>query len=339
MENDANVDREKRARRGWKWWLARILIVLIGLPILFLIFGFAYETIASRTDWDRYPPPGELVDIGGFRLHLYCTGTRQPDKPTVVLEAGGGNASPDWALVQPEIAGVIRVCSYDRAGRAWSDPGPTPRSSKVFATELHTLLETAGEQGPYIVVGHSFGGHTVRIFASEYPEEVVGIVLVDARAEELSDHPFFAAVRDTQQMNMWATLARFGFFRIIGRNMLPAPYREHLPDYPVAIMITPRYFEMDAIEDHVASENELRETDGFGDTPLIVIVHDTPDTVMYGSLGGEDLEEAERMFQAAQQRLTELSSNNQFITAEGSGHLVIIERPDVVVEAILSLVE
>jgi pimeloyl-ACP methyl ester carboxylesterase len=200
-------------------------------------------------------------------------------------------------------------------------------------------LSKADEQGPYIVVGHSYGGHTVRIFASDYPDDVVGIILVDARTEELSSHPYFSPVRDTQQMKMWATLARFGFFRVIGRYTLPEPYQEKLPDYPVAIIITPRYFEMDAIEDVVASEIELGKTNGFRDIPLIVIAHDTPDRVMFGSLQGEDLEEAERLFQEAQRRLAELSSNSQFMIAEGSGHLVIIERPDIVIDAILVLVE
>jgi pimeloyl-ACP methyl ester carboxylesterase len=330
-------ERNEIKTRGWRWWLIRIIIVLVGVPILSLLLGFVYETLASGSDWDRYPPPGELVDIGGYRLHLNCMGNRQADLPTVILEAGGGSASPDWALVQPEIARVMRVCSYDRAGRAWSDTGPIPRSSQVFATELHKLLDNADEKGPYILVGHSYGGHTVRIFASDYSDEVVGIVLVDARAEELSDHPFFAPVRDAQQMQLWATLARFGFFRFVGRNMLPASYREKLPDYPVPIMITARYFEMDAIEDEVASDEDVKKTDGFGDLPLIVIVHDTPDKVLFGSLEGEDLDEAERLFQEAQQKLAELSSNSQLIFAENSGHMVIIERDDIVVDAILDM--
>jgi len=259
--------------------------------------------------------------------------------PTVVLEAGGGNASPDWALVQPEIAKVTRVCSYDRAGLAWSDPGAQPRSSKLFATELHTLLNVAGEDGPYVVVGHSYGAHTVRIFASDYPSEVVGIVLIDARLEELSSHPFFAPTRSSSQMSMWAVLARFGFFRIVGRNALPVPYQEKMPDYPFEIMFTPRFFAMSEIEDVVASDNEVRETNGFGDTPLIVIVHGIPDPLIFGRLQGEDLEEGERLFQETAMALAALSTNSEYVVAEGSGHLITTERPDVVIDAILSLVE
>ncbi|TET98906.1 MAG: hypothetical protein E3J30_05780 [Anaerolineales bacterium] len=109
MSEGTRAENRMRARRGWKWWLSRALIFIFGLPIVLLIAGFIFETIASRSDWDRYPPPGKLVDVGGYKLHLYCTGNRQAGSPTVILEAGGGNASPDWALVQPEIAKVTRV--------------------------------------------------------------------------------------------------------------------------------------------------------------------------------------------------------------------------------------
>lgn len=339
MSSGVGPDNGKRLRRGWKWWISRILIVIVGVPIVLLVVGFAYETIASRSDWDRHPPPGELIDIGGYRLHLYCSGARQEDLPTVVLEAGGGNASPDWALVQPEIAKVTRVCSYDRAGRVWSDPGPEPRASKVFATELHTLLDTADEPGPYVVVGHSYGSHTVRIFANDYPDEVVGIVIVDPRLEELSSHPFFAPTRSESQMSMWAFLARFGFFRIIGRYMLPTSYQEKLPDYPLDVVFTPHFFEMSLIEDEIISDNDVRQTDGFGDTPLIMIVHGKPAPLIYGNLQGEDLEEAERLFHEAAQKVAGLSSNSQYLIAEESGHLIIIEQPNVVIDAIVSLVE
>src|SRR5512138_1904384 len=101
-----------------------------------------------------YPPPGKLVDVGGYRLHINCTGQ---DGPAVVLIAGGGDFSFDWGLVQPDVSRFARVCSYDRAGLAWSDPGPTPRTMRQDAYELHTLLAVAGIKAPYVLVGHSIG--------------------------------------------------------------------------------------------------------------------------------------------------------------------------------------
>jgi pimeloyl-ACP methyl ester carboxylesterase len=179
----------------------------------------------------------------------------------------------------------------------------------------------------------------VRIFASEYPEDVVGIVLVDPRLEELSTHPYFAPTRSDTQLKLWELLARLGFFRAIGRNMLPAPYQEKMPDYPVEIMITPRYFELSLVEDALASDREVLAADGFGDTPLIVIVHGDPAPMIYGPLQGKDLEEAERLYEQAARRLTTLSTNSRYMIADGSGHLVIIEKPELVIHAILSLVD
>jgi pimeloyl-ACP methyl ester carboxylesterase len=126
-------------------------------------------------------PPGRLVDIGGYRLHLNCTGR---GTPTVLLESGAGDFSFDWALVQGPISTSTRVCSYDRAGYAWSDPGPTPRTLEQLALEAHTLLERAGEAMPVVLVGHSLGGLIVRAYASRYPREAAGMVLVDATHED-----------------------------------------------------------------------------------------------------------------------------------------------------------
>jgi pimeloyl-ACP methyl ester carboxylesterase len=98
-------------------------------------------------------PPGRLVDAGGFRLHIFCTGPVSRN-PTVILLHGLGDNSLDWGLVQPEVARFTRVCSYDRAGAGWSDPGPAPRGPLTVAKELHSLLTNAKETGPYVLVGH-----------------------------------------------------------------------------------------------------------------------------------------------------------------------------------------
>src|SRR4051794_17724326 len=117
-------------------------------------------------DTPPYPPPGKLVDVGGWRLHLDCTGELRPGVPTVILEAGLGDFSVEWSLVQPRVAQFARVCSYDRAGDGWSDIGPYPRTHRQIVYELHTLLSHAGERPPFVLVGHSYGGWLVRLYQS-----------------------------------------------------------------------------------------------------------------------------------------------------------------------------
>ena len=124
-----------------------------------------------------YARPGQLVSINGFRLNLYCMGS---GSPAVVFDSGWGDWAPAWSKVQPEIAKFTRACSYDRAGTGFSDPGPMPRTSVRIAEELRTALHHAGVNGPYILVGHAFGGDNVRTFADLYMEEVAGLVMDDA---------------------------------------------------------------------------------------------------------------------------------------------------------------
>ena len=126
-----------------------------------------------------FPPPGQLVDVGGWRLHLHCTGEVQPSQPTVILEAGLGDFSVEWSLVQPKLATFVRVCSYDRAGSGWSELGPHPRTMHQIAYELHVLLEKAKVAPPYVLVGHSYGGWLVRLYASKYRSEIAGMVLLE----------------------------------------------------------------------------------------------------------------------------------------------------------------
>lgn len=135
---------------------------------------------ASARSADQPAAPGKLVDLGGNRLHINCTGS---GAPTVVIENGLGDFSFDWILVQSQVSAFARICTYDRSGYAWSDPGPLPRTFAQINLELYDALAKLGERGPYILVGHSYGGPVVRNFALTYPTEVAGIVFVDAAFE------------------------------------------------------------------------------------------------------------------------------------------------------------
>jgi pimeloyl-ACP methyl ester carboxylesterase len=172
-----------RSRRLWRW-TKRVLIGLAGVVLFLLLAGVVYQFVATKIDEYRYPVPGEMVDVSGYSLHLYCTGERG-GAPTVVMDSGLGGSVLDWQLVQPEVARFARVCTYDRGGAGWSEPGAQPRTSQQFVEELHTLLGNAGVQEPYVLVGHSLGGTNMQLYASQYPDEVAGMVLVDSALEDL----------------------------------------------------------------------------------------------------------------------------------------------------------
>jgi pimeloyl-ACP methyl ester carboxylesterase len=163
--------------RRWLRIIVRLLLVLI---ILIAAAGFFYENISEARDRRFNPMPGRVVDVGGYKMHIDCTGQ---GTPTVILDSGLGDSYISWRKVQPQLAQFARVCSYDRAGLGYSDSSPRPRTSRDIAEELHMLLHNAGIFPPYILVGHSMGGYDVRLYASLYRGEVAGMVLVD------SSHP------------------------------------------------------------------------------------------------------------------------------------------------------
>jgi pimeloyl-ACP methyl ester carboxylesterase len=156
-------------------WLVYPLLVVLALSSI----GGGYQTVRESVDATAYPAPGQLIDVGGRRLHLNCTGT---GSPTVVLEPGHGEVSSAMGWIAPAVAQDTTVCVYDRAGRGWSDPADGPQDAVETATDLHTLLERAHIPGPYVLAGHSFGGLYVLTFAAAYPDQVVGLVLLDSTA-------------------------------------------------------------------------------------------------------------------------------------------------------------
>lgn len=147
-----------------------------------LIAGLAigFFPVLARGGNAEPRPPGKLVDLGGHQLHVSCSGS---GRPTVVVETGLGDFSFDWALVQREVSRFARICTYDRAGYAWSDPGPKPRTFAQINLELHDALQKLGEKGPFVLVGHSYGGPVMMNYATVYPQDTAGLVLVDSAHE------------------------------------------------------------------------------------------------------------------------------------------------------------
>jgi len=174
-QTEATPKREKR-RRGCLAWAGIVAGVLALVLALFVGWTWVSGTKAKQELAANYPPPGQMVDVGGYRLHINCQGRKQSDdSPTVVLEAGATQFSLTWDHVQREVAKFARVCAYDRAGLGWSERSPNPRTAPYIVAELHALLTKAGVEPPYVLVGHSMGGLYVRYYAHEHGERVVGI--------------------------------------------------------------------------------------------------------------------------------------------------------------------
>jgi len=190
------------AAKGIRFVLA---LELAGLSLIAVI-GLLYEQQAEKRDRELYPPPGQLLDMGGYRLHLHCKGKG----PTVVLEYGQQGSYTDWYRVQPQLAEFARVCVYDRGGYGWSDPSPKSRVPSVMADELHTLLHSAGAAPPYILVGHSFGGLNTLMFAHKFPTEIAGVVLVDASLPEMMSRFRW---RDGARLRLMRLAIAFGLAR------------------------------------------------------------------------------------------------------------------------------
>ena len=209
--------------------MRRIWRPLLGLVVVFLalaVAGATYQAIATERAERAYPPPGEMVDVGGHSLHINCAGQ---GGPTVLLDAGSGGFSAQWVRVQREVSGTTRVCAYDRAGMGWSEMGPEPRDARQITGELHTLLKGANIEGPYVLVGHSFGGLYVRTYAARYPEEVAGVALIDSSTEpdqfsqrskaRDSDEPqkqSFAVVPQLARLGVYLP-ARLGVVRLLSK--------------------------------------------------------------------------------------------------------------------------
>jgi pimeloyl-ACP methyl ester carboxylesterase len=297
--------------------------VLAGLLILLLV-GAIYEPLAEAADAKAHPPPGKMVDVGGYRLHIHCTGS---GSPTVVIDAGWGDSSAAWGWVQPEVAKTTRICTYDRAGMGWSEASPQPRTAREFAKELHTLLENANEPGPYVLVGHSLGGFTMRVYAHDYPGEVSGLVLVDAQALPSSDAAAPKPAPKPGRNSLPSLLARAGLVRLLAG---PLGSIKNLPEEDKqaykASSVTPRSVQtfLDEFRGMAEGGAQARAVTTLGALPLIVLSR------------GKDQDAA---WAASQASFLQLSTNSQQLFAEQSGHSIHIEQPEAVVAAIVKMVE
>ena len=331
VEAPKRVTSPKPRGRRFLVWLGRIVAGVLGLMLL----GAGYESVSEAADARTYSPPGQMVDVGGFRLHLHCAGT---GSPTVVVEAGWGDWSASWSSwVQPGVAKTTRICIYDRAGMGYSEAGPLPRSAENFVPELHTLLHQGGVPGPYVMVGHSMGGFMVRMFAHQYASEVSGVVLIESMSPSGAKPSTMPSPRaspptipDSTARWVLTLPARIGLVRLLSGpiGMKPASLPPEEANAYVAYSVTPLSLETVLEEGQGMSESSVQAgaIQSLGAMPLIV-------------LSRGRAEDKEQEWQQQQTESLQLSSNSQQLFADKSGHNIQSEQPDAAIGAIVTMVE
>jgi pimeloyl-ACP methyl ester carboxylesterase len=268
---------------------------------------------------------GELIDVGGHSLYIQCQGE---GLPVVVLDAGLGGASSDWRKVQPELAKTNRTCIYDRAGYGRSDAGPLPRTSARIAAELRTLLMGAKLSPPYVLVGHSFGGFNVRMFAGLFPEDTAGVVLVDSPHEAQADALFEQGI--------------LGFLDPTGRlrSLWSPDVLSSLPAQSAAIaeMLGMKAKTWYAILNEAAafdtSGQELQATPMPSNIPLVVLMHGR--RIFPEGLIGDELEQD---WLLANRRLVRAQRQGYLAIAHKSGHLIHAEQPELIVKMVRKVIQ
>jgi pimeloyl-ACP methyl ester carboxylesterase len=361
----ANQTSNTRRTRGWLSYLKRgllaLAIVLVALPIL----GFSYETIAAAVDAWRFPPPGKLITVHGHQMHINCSGE---GGPTVVMDAGLGGWSLDWSTVQPEIVKFTRVCSYDRAGLGWSESSAAPADAQHAVDDLHSLLANSGEEGPFVLVGHSNGGLRVALYAHAYPQEVAGVLLVDPtpRATDEERLAFLSPSEQAEYLTLlqamkpgpqpggidffglMQALRPFGVPRLLIDTLLQGSQYQHLraeaqPAFLFGVNQPARLATNSAeAEQRQASINQVRAIQSLGSMPLTVLTS-TKLTSFYSDplpeeLSGRLLELVQKTVWEAEVEMSQLSSKGTIAPVERSGHNIQFDRPDVVVDAIQHMV-
>jgi len=311
-------------------WLKRMFGGFALAIAVALTSGAAYQSFATHRDLTQTPPPGKLVDIGGYRLHMWCMGSGEP---TVILESGLGGGAFTWPRVQPEVATFTQVCSYDRAGLGYSDNSPGPRTGDQIAQELGKLIQNGGIREKVILVGASSGGFDTRILASKYPERVAALVLVDASHEKQNER--LAAVGLAEPvpplLRFVAMNSRFGFLRLrnetLGLKLEDAD--PSVRDYVRATVHRSSRYQIlyDEATHFDESAQQVAASRRKLDIPVVVVT------------AGASIGRGDDIHRELQQDLLTLSNSTCQIIAARSQHEVAREQPEAVIDGIRSVLD
>jgi pimeloyl-ACP methyl ester carboxylesterase len=318
-----------QSRRSLHNWSRPVILYPFLAVLLLAALGGGYETMREAMDKSAYTMSGELIDVGGHKLHISCTGS---GSPTVILEGGLGEpAAMMSGWIQPGVATATKVCVYDRAGKGWSEPAESPRDGVAIATDLHTLLSRAQIDGPYVLAGHSSGGVYVQVFASQYPDEVAGLVLLDSQPPDaIANLPGYAGEYDAirRATALFPSVARLGVMRL--------SYASAAAGLPPEARAEERAFWSTAshnrsLRDEVvglkAALTQAQALTSLGDKPLIVVTA---------------VEDAHAGWLPLQEKMARLSTNSVQRVIQDATHTSLIEDEGdaaISIQAILDVVD
>jgi pimeloyl-ACP methyl ester carboxylesterase len=312
---------------------------------LLFLAAFTVEKITLAQLSDRFPAPGQMVDIGPYSLHLYCAGDPSAE-PVVVVSPGSNSSVAQWPLVQSGVAEFTRICIYDRFGSGWSFGTPHGQTYQEESQDVHNLLQKAGIPGPYLLVGHSMGGAVMQVYASMYPEDVAGLVMVEAVTRGMDaryPEKYFQSLQASRQAI--SGLAIPGLFRLMNwfglyRTMPPL---EKLPPnlrataYALEVNSRMGAHMRSVVNRQVERDAKFESAGPLPDVPMIVLARGRSD--LDGSLDAETERQVEQAWRAAQSELAAQAPDGRLVIAENSGHNIIIDQPEAVIDAIGAIVE
>ena len=323
------------------WWhrTRRLLLIAVGLLLALAAAGAVYQSVNLRREAGRYPPPGRLVDIGGRRLHLLCIGD---GTPIVIFESSGFGTSLSSSKARAEVGARTRVCSYDRMGTGWSDPGPDVISAGALVDDLERLLERAAIPPPYILVPSSIGGLTSELFARRHPDRVSGLVFLDAATSGLVDRllPELTWTR-TQAACLTTLAARIGLLRLVDPFDLR---RNGTDDEPRAVALMYRVEPMATICGIVrgapTTAEEFRAAPPLAaDIPLTVLSAESNEGLLPAGWPGAERIITRREKYAIHEAMSRRSSRGRWRIVPGSSHLIGSSQPQAVADAVLQMIE
>lgn len=325
-------------KKAFKW----VVCGLVGLAFVLMISGWVYERWARAKALREHPAPGRLVAVDGAQLHLDCRGT---GSPTVVLESGMDPfGSISWSLQHDKLAAVTRTCAYDRAGIAWSQIGPNPRTGGQIASELRALLRGGGESGPFVVVGHSMGGLYARIFTGAYRDEVAGLVLIESsHPEQFERMTISGGFRPPPRLLIRAAT----LLRGLGVMRFVMPGELDLKSIPESRSRALKAVSASSIATVLSEFGEIRtsfeqasQVDSLGAMPLLVVaIGEAPDAARIPGIDQAQANAGHAQWVELQSELAELSSVGELIEVPDPMHYLQFSQPDAVVDAIASMVE